>query len=282
MQNNSVCETEIVLEQQEGITEDPTKAIQIDIFADEKIDNDLSEQSEKDIEKVEIFADGKNKTRLSRRVRDKNINKVIGHNLRTARKIANKTTKEVMRTIWGADPTSNNLNRISEIENGLLAPSNSVLVELAELYGCSLDYIYGLSPEFERDLSAGKTGLIITAMRETGLDMADSLSKALVRLADNMPPLVGQSLLDASKKCVHEFERCRHDLIFLSRYSDFFEAFAELQKQTLAFDRQIARTLRLVDVTYESALDREEEKQQLLMERKKIPVPASLDNIDSH
>lgn len=244
---------------------------QIEIF-----DNENGPQ----IEQIEIFADEKEKTRLSRRVRDKRMNKVIGQNLKTARKIANKTTKEVMRAVWGADPSSSNLNRISEIENGLLAPSHSVLVELAELYGCSLDYIFGLSPEFEQDLAAGKTGLIITAMRETGLDMADSLSRALVRLADNMPPLVGQSLLDASKKCVHEFERCKHDLVFTTHYAAFFESFGELQAQTINFDRHIARTLRLVDVTYESALDREEEKQQLLMERKKIPHPVTIDNID--
>lgn len=243
--------------------------------------SDLLEGIENNIDQVDIFADEKEKTRVSRRTRDKNMYKVIGRNLKTARQIANKSTKEVMRQIWNVDPSSTNLNRISEIENGLMAPSFSVLVELAQLYGCSLDYIFGLSPEFEQDLAAGKTGLIITAMRETGLDMADSLSRALVRLVDNLPPLVGQSLLDASKKCVHEFERCKHDLIFVTHYSSFFEAFAELQNQTIAFDRHIARTLRLVDVTYESALDREEEKQQLIMERKKVPAPVTFDNVDS-
>ncbi|WP_417211982.1 helix-turn-helix transcriptional regulator [Acinetobacter venetianus] len=232
-------------------------------------------------ETVEIFTEKKENTRPSRRERDRRMAKVVGANLKVARKIANKTSKEIMRTVWKADENSKNLNRISEIENGLQLPSFSVLVELAELYGCSLDYIFGLSPEYERDLTASKTGLIITAMRETGLDMADSLSKALIRLTDNMPPLVGQSLLDAAKKCVHEFERCKHDLIFLEHYSDFFEAFSELQKTTRDFDRQIARTLRLADVTYESALDREEEKQRLLMEKKIIPAPMSLENSDS-
>lgn len=224
----------------------------------------------------------KEKKRLSRHERDKKMAKVIGHNLKVARKLDNKTTKEVMRAVWAADPSSNNLNRISEIENGLTMPSPSVLVELVELYGCSLDYIYGLSPEFERDPTTGRTGLIITSMRETGLDIGDAISRALVRLADNLPPLVGQSLLDAAKKCVHEFERCQHDLVFTSHYAQFFEAFNELRACTIAFDKQIARTLRLVDVTYDSALDREEQKQKLLLEKKFIPAPITLENIDSH
>ncbi|WP_151765737.1 helix-turn-helix domain-containing protein [Acinetobacter colistiniresistens] len=243
--------------------------------------NDLLDEVDTPLEQLEILTEEKEKTRLSRRMRDKNINKVIGHNLKTARKVANKTTKEVMRAVWGADPSSSNLNRISEIENGLMTPSPSVLVELAQLYGCSLDYIYGISPEFESDLAAGNTGLIINAMRETCLDMADSLSSSLVRLAGNMPPLVGQQLLDASKKCVHEFQRCRHDLVFTTHYKQFFEAFGELEAQTIMFDKHIARKLRLIDVTFESALDRAEESQRLIMERKKAPMPQSIDTIDS-
>lgn len=235
-----------------------------------------------DLEPVVTVHEERERKRISRRERDKNVMKVIGNNLKTARKVSNKTTKEVMRTVWGVDAQSTNLNRISEIENGLQAPSFSILVELAELYGCSLDYIFGLSPEFERDLSAGKTGLIITAMRETGIDMADSLTKALLRLVDNMPPLVGQSLLDAAKKCVHEFERCRHDLIFTEKYAEYFEAFSELHARTIEFDRHIARTLRLVDATYESALEREEQHHnRLLVEKKIIPRPKTLQNIDS-
>lgn len=253
---------------------------QIEIFEVEQIEIFEADNIEK-LPTVELIDENnKSETRLSRRVRDKSMVKVIGHNLKTARRVANKTTKEVMRHVWKAEPNSTNLNRISEIENGLQIPSLSVLVELAELYGCSLDYIFGLSPEFERDLTASKTGLIITAMRETGLDMADSLSKSLIRLVDNMPPLVGQGLLDAAKKAVGEFERCKHDLVFVAHYATFFEVFSELQAKTIDFDKQIARTLRLADVTYESALDREEAKQRLLVEGKKIPVPMALDNVE--
>lgn len=244
--------------------------------------NDLLDGLSDQNEQIGIFAEDKGKTRVSRRIRDKNMAKVIGQNLKTARKVANKTSKEVMREIWGADRESNNLNRISEIENGISAPSFSVIVELAELYGCSLDYIFGLSPEFERDLSASRTGLIVTAMRETGLDIGDSIAKALIRLTDYLPPLTGQSLLDSAKKCVHEFERCKHDMIFITHYHAFFEVFADLQAQTIAFDRHIARTLRLADATYEAALNRaEEESQKLIMERKNIPLPVHIDNIDS-
>lgn len=230
------------------------------------------------VPQVEIYEDEKEKTRLSRRKRDKNMLKVIGQNLKVARQVSGRTTTEMMRLIWKAEPGEKNLNRISEIENGLQTPSLSVLVELAEIYGCSLDYIFGLSPEFERDLIASQTGVVVTAIRETSMDMCDSMTRAVLGLIGNMPPVVGQALLDSAKRAVGEFERCQHDLVFTSHYKHFFELFDDLRNKTHDYDRQVARTFRLVSATYDSVLDREEEKHRLLMEQKIAPPPATLDN----
>ena len=66
----------------------------------------------------------------------KNINIIIGKNLKEARKNAGMSQTDVMRIVWGV---SNNRNRISEIENGKKSLSLIDLLIFQDLYSQSLD-----------------------------------------------------------------------------------------------------------------------------------------------
>lgn len=88
----------------------------------------------------------------------KNINIIIGKNLKEARKNAGMSQTDVMRIVWGV---SNNRNRISEIENGKKSLSLIDLLIFQDLYSQSLDYICGLSVEPEVDMLAGTVNHIV-------------------------------------------------------------------------------------------------------------------------
>lgn len=81
----------------------------------------------------------------------KDIRRLLGNNLREARKNAGYTQTQVMQMLWGC---GKNRNRISEIENGHIEIDIYQLLLLIDLYGQSSDYILGRSCEPINDILA--------------------------------------------------------------------------------------------------------------------------------
>lgn len=79
------------------------------------------------------------------------IKRLLGNNLKEARKNAGLSQSDVMLMLWGK---SGNRNRISEIENGHAEIDMFVFLLLLNLYGQSADYILGRSCEPINDILA--------------------------------------------------------------------------------------------------------------------------------
>ena len=75
-------------------------------------------------------------------------NRVIGNNLREARKYAGLSQSEVF------EATGIRKNRLSELENGHTTIDIYTLIILCDLYGCSVDYVVGRSCEPINDIYA--------------------------------------------------------------------------------------------------------------------------------
>lgn len=171
----------------------------------------------------------------------KKMQHIIGANLKKARNLANLSMQEVMIKIWNVD---NNKNRLSELENGAKLPTLPILFELCELYGVSIDYIFGRTREPELDLQSQRAGSIMQAMRETGLELMDCISNALSKKVALMPKHESELLLDAAKKLIREHKKISRD----SLSDEINLALGELEYTARQLDIQIARHLRTIEL----------------------------------
>lgn len=113
------------------------------------------------------------------------LQKIIGINLKTARQqVALMSMSEVMQKVWGI---SDRKNRLSEIENGARMPSPYLILRLCTLYGVSIDYVFGVSHDIEKDLESSRAGRIVQGLRETALDMVDRIGEQLAQQVSVMP-----------------------------------------------------------------------------------------------
>lgn len=187
--------------------------------------------------------------------------KIVGENLYKARNLSNLTRREVNDKLFNG-----NGNRLSEIEHGVNLPTYPQLIEMAQLYGVSLDFVFGLSTEYEMNTGCYYSGLVLNTMREAGLDIADRISESLISLSKNFPPHSSQLLLDSSKRLVREFMKYRQDMVFSVEYMPLDECIKELQFQIQEVEKNIARKARIMEVAYQDALD--EVENTLLYSRK--------------
>lgn len=171
----------------------------------------------------------------------KKMQHIIGANLKKARNLANLSMQEVMIKIWNVD---NNKNRLSELENGAKLPTLPILFELCELYGVSIDYIFGRTREPELDLQSQRAGSIMQAMRETGLELMDCISNAMSKKVALMPKHESELLLDAAKKLIREHKKISRD----SLSDEINLALGELEYTARQLDIQIARHLRTIEL----------------------------------
>lgn len=181
------------------------------------------------------------------------ITRLVGKKFRTARLANNLTIRYVVDKVFDG-----NGNRLSEIEHGMKLPTVTKMIELAQLYGVSLDYIFGLSPEYESNVESFHTGLIVNTMREASLDLADRVSESLIMLSKKLPNHQGQLLLDSAKRCLKDFDKHRHDLVFSAEYGSLCESMKDLQHHIHQTENAIARSARLMEVAYQEALDEAE------------------------
>lgn len=190
------------------------------------------------------------------------IVKIMGKNLRKARLASNLTIKEVNNKLFNG-----NGNRLSEIEHGVQAPTLPKLVELVQLYGVSLDYIFGLSTEYEMNIGCAYGGLVLNTMREASLDMAERITEQLIQLSKQLPNYQAQMLIDSVKKMLKEFMRYRQDMIFQVEYANLDDVVKDVQYHLQETENIIARQARLMELSYIQAL--EESENQLLYPRRK-------------
>ena len=132
------------------------------------------------------------------RQQEQDIKKIWGKNLRAARENAGMTQEEVAQIIW----KTTNRNRISEIENGKTNLSAMDLLMFHNLYGQSIDYIFGLSIEPEIDALAGTVNHIVKQSRSMLDDMAVQMATVLTNgLRDVCKSDTAALLSSTSKLC---------------------------------------------------------------------------------
>lgn len=171
----------------------------------------------------------------------KKMQRIIGANLKKARKIANLSMQEVMFKIWHV---TNNKNRLSELENGEKFPSSIQLFELSELYGVSIDYIFGRTREPEIDLQSQRCGYIMQGMRETGIEIMDRLADVLAKQLPLMPLHESEILLNAAKLVIREHKKTN----LLPQNTDMASALRQLEYAAKLLDTRIARNQRTMEL----------------------------------
>jgi transcriptional regulator with XRE-family HTH domain len=140
---------------------------------------------------------------------------LIGANLASARRLAGYSQSDVMHIVW--HETTNQKNRISEMESGKSLPDAELLSELCLLYGVSADYICGISAEPEIDQTAGRVGLIYNGLSEIAASSVQQMVEGLSRLSANyiaaMPKPHALALMEAAKLVWREYTKKEHDQI---------------------------------------------------------------------
>ena len=175
------------------------------------------------------------------------FNKVIGENCQRARDYAGMSRKTAMQRIFKYKD-ENQLNRITELEHGAKSLTVPVLYELCITYGCSADFILGISNEIERNYAATHNGLIVETLRSTALEMADTISSSMSELLKHMPKFEGELLLTASKNMLSEIDQNAHDLAFRGTYPGLIDASNELRAKIRLFEVVIAKMARAAEL----------------------------------
>lgn len=184
-----------------------------------------------------------------RQKRDENLQKTIGKNLKTARQlVARMTLKQVIMDVWGVPDRK---NRISEIEGGLRMPSPYILARLSILYGVSLDYIFGLSSDIERDLESSRAGQITQGLREIAIDTVDRIGLLMAKQVSIMPRMEALTLKDQSLELVcflreHVPASLIADTELQNQYLDLC---SQVESSCLLIDGMVARHSRILELS---------------------------------
>lgn len=187
--------------------------------------------------------------------------KMIGKNLAVARKLAGLNQIEVMERVW---KRTDNKNRISELENGAVALSLDVLIQLCLLYGISADYILGFSVEPELDLNAGRAGHLYNHMKALVEDMTKALCITAAKNMEAMPRPQATALADHARHTCQEAAKVLH---LLPESCQHLRAAILAQLEALrTFDRSVALQVRAMENAVMGIMERDdlEDGHQLL------------------
>lgn len=188
------------------------------------------------------------------------LQKIIGKNLKTARQHVNgMSMQEVMQKVWGI---SDRKNRLSEIENGARMPSPYILLRLSVLYGVSLDFVFGLSHDIERDLECARGGRIVQGLRETALDMVDKISMTLAKQVNVLPRTEAMVVRDRALNMIY-FLRENVDVSCMPNAGvcdDFFDRLSSLEASCRQLDSIVARHSRIMELTVYDHISRIDQK----------------------
>lgn len=181
-----------------------------------------------------------------REEKEMQLQKTIGKNLKAARIYAKKSLSEVMLAIWGI---ADNKNRLKEIESGSRMPSPFILHRLSALYKVSLDFIFGLSHEIERDEACAEGGRTAQGLRELGLDIIDQVNAILSKQVSVLPRSEAMVLLDEARELIYKYKNKCLDKVFMSQAKHLEQHFESLEYTCIQLDSAIARHFRAMEIT---------------------------------
>ncbi|AWL27111.1 hypothetical protein DJ533_00050 (plasmid) [Acinetobacter defluvii] len=190
---------------------------------------------------------------------DEKFNAMVGYNCKIAREWAGVNRDVVMQKVWNYKEETFN-NRIVELETGARSFPLPIMIKIAKLYDCSLDFIAGISNEVELNAPSSHNGIIIQSMRSAALDMANSLSKNLCSLLDHFPKYHGELLKLYCQKLVDAILVHRANREFSEAYPEVLEMAFSLQAEIQAFDMLIARFHRYAELNIIEVIQEYENK----------------------
>lgn len=188
------------------------------------------------------------------------LQKVIGKNLKTARVVvADMSMSHVMLQVW---EVKGNKNRLSEIENGSRLPSPYILMRLSMLYGVSLDFIFGLSHDIERDLEFSRAGRITQGLREIACDMVDRIGLALAEQVNILPRMDAIILRDKAMAVLNEVRSAEwgEDGVLIKNAENFRDLIQSLESACLHFDSAVAKHSRIMELAVLDHIERTDSK----------------------
>lgn len=188
------------------------------------------------------------------------LQQVIGRNLKTARDVvADMSMAQVMKQVWGIE---GNKNRLSEIENGARMPSPYVLLKLSMLYGVSLDYIFGMSHDIDRDLEFSRAGQIVQGLREIACDMVDKIGLSLAEQVNILPRMDAVTIKDKSMQLVHVL-RSAHWIdgnVVINDAENLKDLLTSLEAACFAIERTIGKHSRIMELAILDHIDQTDKK----------------------
>jgi len=207
---------------------------------------------------------------------EKQVRSVVGHNAKLAREIAGMTCKEAQIAIWGYKNTDMFANRISELESGRMKIELRIVHKLCEVYGCSADFIFGFSDEFEReDLVTKRTGLVFQSVQSVVLENSRMVCEQMSRALNSLPPMQGELLKGAARAVVDNVNVLRHDIAFRGQYATLLDLIDALNNRIVEFDTNLARQMRRVELSYMTMMDGTGEP-ETTADGKKVSTPKRL------
>lgn len=191
---------------------------------------------------------------------EKRLYKVIAHNCRLAREIAGLTRIEAQNAIWQYRNDKMHPNRISELESGDKKIELKTIYRLCQVYGCSPEFIFGLSDEFEvNNLAAKYSGAVFQSVRSSVLEATEQICMNVSKAIHHLPPFQGEVLKTSARNAVDVFMAHSHDMVFKAKYPDVLEAMQTLEKNVVMFERYFARQMRQIEMSMMSLLDNDED-----------------------
>lgn len=191
---------------------------------------------------------------------DKRLYKVIAHNCKLAREIAGLTRIQAQNAIWAYKNENMHPNRISELESGDKKIELKTIYKLCQVYGCSPEFIFGLSDEFEiNNLAAKHAGAVFQSVRAAVLESTEQICMNMSKAITHLPPFQGEVLKASARNAVDVFKAHSHDLAFKAQYSDCLEAMQLLEKNVVMFERYFARQMRQLEMSMMSMLDHDQD-----------------------
>jgi transcriptional regulator with XRE-family HTH domain len=135
-----------------------------------------------------------------------NLRKVVGERFVDARRLNGWDQTEAAERFGYTNST-----QLSLIEQGKRLPPHEVMIKASEVYGVSLDFLYGLSDEPERDPKAAERQAAMrhvhSIIEGTG---AQIISRLMLYLAQGVPSVrTSEAMLDALQVLVDEVHRTR-------------------------------------------------------------------------
>lgn len=183
---------------------------------------------------------------------------VVGVNLKVAREINGFTRKKVMQDIFMGD--GKNINRISELENGMILPSTQLLLKLSIYYNVSLDFLMGRTHQPDFLSEDAYVGRAVADLRDLGLDMMDKVTHALICQIKSLPSTDSLALLDSAKQLIFAVLQCQ-DGAFKEQHRPHLKVMiANLNESVINMERDLARKQILKEVAYEDAIAEQENR----------------------